>query len=83
MFSLESSMNKILKEREEVLRLKSKSIWMESGDDNTKFFQDFSKGIKQQNTIWEFKNANNETTTSFEDLTETGRAYFENMFKAD
>ena len=51
LFSLESNRNKILKEREEVLRIKIKAIWMECGDDNTKFFQAFSKGRKQQNTI--------------------------------
>ena len=46
---------KILKEREEVSRLKRRAIWMESGDDDTKFFQDVSKGRQQQNTIWEIK----------------------------
>ena len=51
LYSLEASINKILKERQEVLRLKSIAIWMECGDDNTKFFQAFAKGGKQQNTI--------------------------------
>ena len=51
LYSLEASKNKILKERHEVLRLKRRSIWMECGDDNTKFFQDFAKGRRQQNTI--------------------------------
>ena len=32
LFSLESNRNKILKEREEVLRLKSRAIWMECGE---------------------------------------------------
>ena len=35
LYSLEASRNKILKERKEVLRLKSRAIWMECGDDNT------------------------------------------------
>ena len=38
LFTLEANRNKILKEREEVLRLKSRAIWMECGDDNTKIF---------------------------------------------
>ena len=38
LISLESTRNKILKEREEVWRLKRRAIWMECGDDNTKFF---------------------------------------------
>ena len=60
MISLESSRNNILKEREEVWRLKSRAIWMECGDDNKKKIQALSKGIKQQNTIWELRDANNE-----------------------
>ena len=55
LYSLEASRNKILKERQEVLRLKHRAIWMECGDDNTKFFQAFAKGRRQQNTIWELK----------------------------
>ena len=54
---------------------------MEYDDDNTKFFQDFAKGRRQQNTIWELKKEKNETTTNFEDLEEIGKAYFENIFK--
>ena len=42
-------------EIQEVLRLKSRAIWMECGDDNTKLFQAFAKGRKQQNSIWELK----------------------------
>ena len=81
LYSLEASRTKILKERQEILRLKSRAIWMESGDDNTKFFQAFAKGRKQQNTIWELKKENNETANTFEDLAKTGRNYFENIFK--
>ena len=38
LYSLEASRNKILKERQEVLRLKSRAMWMGCDDDNTKFF---------------------------------------------
>ena len=66
--TLEANRNKILKEREEVLRLKSRAIWMECGDNNNKFFQAFAKGRKQQNTIWELKKENIEMASSFDDL---------------
>ena len=56
---------------------------MECGDENTKFFQAFTKGKKQQNTIWDLKKANNETATSFEDLVGIGKEFFENLFKAN
>ena len=81
--TLEANRNKILKEREEVLRLKSRAIWMECGDNNTKFFQAFAKGRKQQNTIWELRKENNETTSSFDDLSQLGKSHFENLFKED
>ena len=56
---------------------------MECGDDNTKFFQAFAKGRKQQNTIWELKNENDEIVNTFEELAEIGKNYFENIFKED
>ena len=81
LYSLEASRSKFLKERQEVLRLKSRAIWMECGDDNTKFFQYFAKGRRQQNTIWKLRKENSERAKKFEDLAETGKAYFENIFK--
>ena len=37
--------------REESWRLKSRAIWLICGDENTKFFQAYSKGRKNKNTI--------------------------------
>ena len=56
---------------------------MTCGDDNTKFFQDFSKGRKQQNTIWELRNPNDEPVSTFEGMAEIGKSYFENLFEAN
>ena len=83
LYSLEASRTKILMERQEILRLKSRAIQMECGDDNTKFFQAFAKGRKQQNTIQELRKENNEAANNFEDLAKTGKNYFENIFKED
>jgi len=52
LLKLEERRNKLLKEKEELWRLKSKAIWLKSGDENTKFFQAFAKGRKCSNTIW-------------------------------
>ena len=82
LYSLEASRTKLLMERHEVLRLKNRAIWMECGDDNTKLFQAFAKGRKQQNTIWELKNENNETVNTCEDLADIGKSHFENLFKS-
>ena len=56
---------------------------MESEYDYTKFFQAFSKGRKQQNTILELRKDNNELGSSFEDLDDIGKSHFENLFKED
>ena len=55
---------------------------MECGDDNTKFFQAFAKGRKQQNTIWELRKDSNEVVSLFEDLADIGKSHFENLFKS-
>ena len=56
---------------------------MECGDDNTKYFQAFAKGRKQQNTIWELKNENNETVNTFEDLADITKKFFKIIFKEE
>eukprot|EP00253_Pinus_taeda_P015629 PITA_15629 len=52
LIELEKQKEKILNEREETWRLKSRAIWLQAGDDNTKFFQNYAKGRKVSNTIW-------------------------------
>ena len=49
---LQKRRNKLLKEKEDSWRLKSRAIWLESGDENTNFFQAFAKGRRSVNTIW-------------------------------
>ena len=56
---------------------------MESADENTKFFQDFAKGRKNQNIIWGMKNENNEEISSFEGLANLGTFDFQSLFKID
>eukprot|EP00253_Pinus_taeda_P009518 PITA_09518 len=43
LIELEKSKDKILKDREESWRLKSRALWLQAGDDNTKFFQNYAK----------------------------------------
>ena len=73
---------RILQLREQSWRLKSRAIWLQAGDENSKFFQNYAKGRKNTNTIWEMKKANGDIALSFEDLATEGVNYFKHLFKA-
>jgi hypothetical protein len=49
---LEDIRNNLLKEKEETWRLKSRDIWLESRDENKKFFQAYEKCRRRTNIIW-------------------------------
>lgn len=49
--NLETQRLKILLDREETWRLRSKAIWLQAGDGNTKFFHKFANGRKSSNII--------------------------------
>ena len=80
---MEKRRNKLIKERKESWRLKSRAIWLESGYENTKFFQDFAKGRKNFNTIWKLKDFAGNMENTFEGLSSLGKNYFQNLFKVE
>ena len=49
---LQGHRNTILLEKEDTWRLKSRALWLECGDENTKKFHAYVKGRKALNTIW-------------------------------
>jgi hypothetical protein len=63
---LEVRYRKILEEKEAVWRQKSRAIWLANGDEKTKFFQDYAKGRKYVNTIWNMKDQEGRVVSSFE-----------------
>ena len=79
---LEGRRNSLLLAKEETWRLKSRAIWLMSGDDNSKFFHAYVKGRKSANTIWSLRDDAGLEHTSFEDKARCGVAHFENLFKA-
>ena len=68
-------------EKEEEWRLKSRVIWLKSGDENTKFFQKFTQGRKEANTIWDMKNEEGEKVSSFKSLAKLGVHHFQSLYK--
>eukprot|EP00253_Pinus_taeda_P036400 PITA_36400 len=77
---LEKQRNKILLDKEEEWRLKSRAIWLKAGDENTKFFHNYAKGRKNENTIWKLKDRDGREATSFEELSSLGKNHFQSLF---
>jgi len=50
---LEQNKRKIPPNAKALWKLKSREIWLESGDLNMKYFHNFLNSTKKQNTIWE------------------------------
>lgn len=82
LIELEKQKDKILKEREESWRLNSRAIWLKAGDENTKFYQNFSKGRKTANTIWKIPLPNGEQANNFQKLSRLGTSHFRNLFRS-
>ena len=70
--SLQGKRNTILLDKEETSRLKSKAIWLECGDENTKKIHSYARGRKALNTIWSLENSLGRRLESFEDLAGLG-----------
>jgi len=79
---LEGKHNIILLEKEEAWRLKSRAVWLESGDDNTKFFHTYARGRKVANTIWSLQDEEGSSYVSFDEKARCGVTHFQQLFKA-
>eukprot|EP00253_Pinus_taeda_P008879 PITA_08879 len=76
----DQNQNKILLEKEEEWRIKSRAIWLKAGDENTRFFHNFAKGRKSANTIWRLKDEEGREVSSFPKLSGLGKRHFQNIF---
>ena len=82
LITLEKKRNIIFCEREELWRLKSRAIWLQCGDENTKKFQAYAKGRKFSNSIWEMPSAEGELVSNFNGLADMGVRYFGDLYSA-
>eukprot|EP00253_Pinus_taeda_P036521 PITA_36521 len=77
---LEKLKTKILLDKEEEWRLKSRAIWLKAGDENTSFFHNYAKGRKSANTIWGLKNEEGSEVQTFHCLSELGQRHVQKLF---
>jgi hypothetical protein len=82
LFRLEERRRNLLEEKEVEWRLKSRAIWLEKGDENTKLFQAYAKGRKMSNTIWSLQDSEGRKISSFDGLDRLGKNLFQSLFKA-
>eukprot|EP00253_Pinus_taeda_P035322 PITA_35322 len=77
---LEKLKTKILLDKEEEWRLKSRAIWLKVGDENTSFFHNYAKRRKSTNTIWGLKNEEGREVQTFHSLPDLGQRHFQKLF---
>jgi hypothetical protein len=56
---------------------------LESGDENTKFFQAYAKGRRSTNTIWSLEDQHGVVESTFEGMARIKVSHFQNLFRAD
>ena len=79
---MEERRNQLLLAKEETWRLKSRALWLASGDEITKFFHAYARGRKAENTIWSLRDEEGVIHHIFEDKARCGVNHFQNLFKA-
>jgi len=70
-------------DKEESWRLKSRATWLESGDENTKLFQSFTKGRRCSNTIWHLRDQGGNLETTFYGMSRLDKNHFQELIKAE
>jgi hypothetical protein len=56
-------------------------VWIKEGDNNTKFFHQFTNLCKNMNTIWEIRVVDGSMVCSFKDKVEEGVHHFKTLFQ--
>lgn len=80
--NLEKQKSKLLLDKEEQWRLKSRATWLQAGDGNTKFFHNFANGRKASNTIWQLPCEPDGWASSHQQLARLGTLHFKSQFTA-
>eukprot|EP00253_Pinus_taeda_P026957 PITA_26957 len=80
--SLTKQRTQVLKDREASWRLRSRAIWLQEGDENTKFFHRFANGRKAINTIWELQNDQGQQVHTLGEIAALATSHFKNTYEA-
>jgi len=78
---LETARNKILKEKEEHWRQRSKATWLQSGDNNTKFFHNYANFRRISKHIWEILDDSGKVIIGQENIKGEATNHFKDLYK--
>lgn len=67
--------------KEEHWRLKSRDLWLQEADENSKFFQQYARGRKSINIIWELQDQDGRNENTFVQLADIGVRHFSKIYK--
>ena len=80
---LTSILHKVNKWEEEQWRLKSRSLWLKSGDQNTSHFHKQAKARLIKNRINEIKHQDGEITTNVEKIRRAANRHYKNLYSQE
>jgi hypothetical protein len=78
---LEAVRNKILMEKEEYWRQRSRAIWLQSGDNNTNFFHNFANYRRKSKHLWDILDESGDVVLGQENIKKEAVKYFKEMYK--
>ena len=81
MLDLESRWRRIFDENESNLRLKDKAIWLQKGDENTKYFHNFTNRRRLNNSIWEVKHDQESLVYDLRSIKSVVNKYLSNIYR--
>jgi len=80
LLSLNKRKDQLLLIQEISWRLKSRALWIEAGDQNTKYFHAYANHRKNTNSIWSLLDEEGQTVTSQQDLELTAFTHFKQFY---
>jgi hypothetical protein len=78
---LETERDIILREEEELWRIRSRAVWLKCGDKNTNFFHNFASFERNKNHIWEISDEEGQTHTSVEAIKNELVKFFKSFYQ--
>lgn len=80
---LESQRDSIYLNEEKEWRLKSRALWVNYGDSNSKFFHSFASARRNNNTIWKMVDGDGVEATGEMELQILAKNHFQNIYSDD